>query len=181
MRFIAIGPGFGNAPENAQIIGEIVQKHSNCILDADGVSVFHDQLEVLGRITGLETVLTPHAGEFTRIFPGNPANTGEDKLSRTLAAAARFHATIVHKGYDTVIAGADGRAIINANGSPYLATAGTGDVLAGLIGGLRAQQMPAYEAAAAGVWLHADAAHRAGPGLIADDLPDFIPLAIRHC
>lgn len=178
---VIIGPGFGDAPKNAQVIEEILRHHSNCILDADGISVFRSRADALDRIIGPQTILTPHAGEFSRIIPDNAALDALDKLSRSRAAAARFHATIVHKGYDTVIADADGRAVINANGTPDLATAGTGDVLAGLIGGLRAQGMDAFEAAAAGVWLHADAGHRAGPCLIADDLPEFIPQAIRNC
>jgi len=178
---VVVGPGFGSGPKNAQIIEEIVRHHPNCILDADGISLFEGRREALDRIIGPGTILTPHAGEFTRIFPNDAAVAGQDKLSRTRAAAARLRATIVHKGYDTVIAGADGWAIVNANGTPDLATAGTGDVLAGLIAGLRAQGMAAFEAAAAGVWLHADAGHRAGHGLIADDLPEFIPQAIRDC
>jgi len=178
---VVVGPGFGTAPENAEIITKILQHHPDCILDADGISVFQDRRQALDRIIGPDTILTPHAGEFSRIFPEDMAVDGKDKLSRTRTAAAHFHATIVHKGYDTAIAGADGRAIINANGTPDLATAGTGDVLAGLIAGLRAQGMAAFEAAAAGVWLHADAAHRAGGGLIADDLPEFVAQAIRDC
>ena len=172
---IVLGPGFGRNADSARIIAEILQDQPNCILDADGISAFAGLPYGLDRMIGPETVLTPHAGEFSRIIPVDPDSAEPGKLARTVAAAARFRATIVHKGADTIVASADGQAIINANGPAYLASAGTGDVLAGLIGGLRAQGMAAFAAAAAAVWLHADAAHRVGAGLIADDLPDAIP------
>ncbi|HEY2676738.1 MAG TPA: NAD(P)H-hydrate dehydratase [Steroidobacteraceae bacterium] len=170
-----IGPGAGvNEGTQARAL-RMLQTTKPVLLDADAISAFAAQPEALFQAIRGPCVITPHEGEFKRIF-----NAAGDKLSRARSAASRSGAVVVLKGSDTVIAAPDGRAIINSNAPPTLATAGSGDVLGGLILGLLAQGMDAFHAAAAGAWLHGAAAAEFGPGLIAEDLPEQIPAVLRR-
>jgi len=148
------------------------------VIDADALSVFRDDPAELFSVLDRDDVLTPHAGEFERVFPGVLKSTPE-RISAVRKAAARAQAVVLLKGPDTVIAAPDGRAAVNMNGSPWLATAGSGDVLAGLICGLVAQGVDSFEAACAGVWIHAACADAFGAGLISEDLPDLVPKVLK--
>lgn len=148
------------------------------VIDGGGLTAFADRPDDLFALGRSDVVLTPHEGEFSRLFPDLGAELG--KLDRVRRAAARAKAVIVLKGADTVIAGPDGRITINDVASPYLATAGSGDILAGLVLGLMTQGMLAYMAAVAAVWFHGQAGLTLGPGLIAEDLPAVIPTLLRE-
>jgi hydroxyethylthiazole kinase-like uncharacterized protein yjeF len=148
------------------------------VVDGGGLTAFADRPEDLFTSGRGDVVLTPHEGEFARLFPDLGPATG-NKLDRVREAARRARAVVVLKGADTVVGAPDGRIAINPDATPYLATAGSGDVLAGLILGLLAQGMPAYQAAAAGVWFHARAGLNLGAGLIAEDLAGQIPHLLR--
>ncbi|MGH7102999.1 MAG: NAD(P)H-hydrate dehydratase [Acetobacteraceae bacterium] len=162
----AAGPGLGAAAAKVALPA-LITAGKLVVADADALTAFADRPDALRGAA----VLTPHAGEFARVFgPPEP-----DRLAAVRAAAARTGAVVVLKGADSIIAAPDGWAAINASAPPTLATAGAGDVLAGMIAGLLAQGMPARDAAAAGVFLHGLAATRVGWGLIAEDLPEAIP------
>ena len=183
LNVILAGPGLGTGAPTRERVAVAAGAGRGLVLDADALTSFSGQAPLLGAHIAdgaAHAVLTPHGGEFARLFDGTDAVAeGTDKVARTRAAARLVGAVVVFKGADTVIASPDGRAVINDHCSPYLGTAGSGDVLAGLIAGLMAQGMPPFEAAAAGVWLHGDAGLRHGPGLIAEDLPELMPAVLR--
>ncbi len=172
-----LGPGFGVGAKARAFVAAIAAAGRHLVLDADGISAFAEDPQALfSAFAGgaARLVLTPHEGEFARLFPDLAADPASSKVDRARWAAVRANAAVVYKGADSVIAAPDGRALINENAPPSLATAGSGDVLAGIVGGLMAQGVPAFEAAAAGVWLHGDAAQRAGAGLTAETLINHI-------
>ncbi|MCK5933194.1 MAG: NAD(P)H-hydrate dehydratase [Fulvimarina manganoxydans] len=177
-----LGPGFGVGAEARDAARLILEKGRALVLDADGITSYSDDpraLFALAREAGKKAsetrlVMTPHAGEFKRLFPDLASSKGS-KLEQAREAAARAHSILVLKGRDTVIAEPGGRAAINSTGTPWLATAGTGDVLTGMIVAQLAQGTPAFEAACAGVWMHGKAAEAFGPGLIAEDLAPMLP------
>jgi ADP-dependent NAD(P)H-hydrate dehydratase / NAD(P)H-hydrate epimerase len=170
-----LGPGAGVGKVLRERVLRVLAAPKACVLDADALTSFQDQPRALFEAIRGPCVLTPHEGEFDRLF----AHDG-DRLTRALAAAAQSGAVMLLKGGDSVIAAADGRAVIQPAASPALATAGSGDVLAGIVLGLLVQGMPAFEAAAAAVWLHAKAGYLAGTGLIAEDLPEVLPAALAE-
>lgn len=171
---LLIGPGAGLNPTTKTAVLSMLARKLPLVLDADALTVFRDDPAVLMRALHGQCVLTPHEGEFRRLF-----KTQGGKLDTCLAAARSSGAVVVLKGSDTVIAAPDGRAIINANAPPWLATAGSGDVLAGMITGLLAQGMTAFHAAATAVWMHGAGANIFGLGLISEDLPDLLPQVMQ--
>lgn len=180
----AIGPGIGVNETTCELVLTALAGERAIVLDADAMTSFaqHPQLlaGALSTRRNQATILTPHEGEFARYFWALDEQTKVgSKLERARLAARLTGAVILLKGADTVVAAADGRAAIAANAPPYLATAGAGDVLTGFATGLMAQGMPAFDAAAAAVWLHGEAARAIGPGLISEDLPEALPQVYR--
>jgi ADP-dependent NAD(P)H-hydrate dehydratase / NAD(P)H-hydrate epimerase len=175
---VLIGPGAGLGRETREKVLAILGAGKRAVLDADALSVFADDPPALfSAIRSAEMpppVFTPHEGEFSRLF----GRSGGGKLDRAREAARASGAVVLLKGADTVVAAPDGRAAISEGAPAELATAGSGDILAGMVVGLLAQGTPAFEAAAAAVWLHADAASRVGPGLVADDLIEALPATL---
>jgi hydroxyethylthiazole kinase-like uncharacterized protein yjeF len=181
---LAIGPGVGVGEATCERVLTSLAGERAVVLDADAVTSFSGDprrlVEALRARQGRATILTPHEGEFSRYFGALDARTKVgSKLERVRLAAQISGCVVVLKGGDTVVAAADGRAAIAANAPAYLATAGAGDVLTGMAAGLLAQGMPAFEAAAAAVWLHGEAACKVGPGLISEDLPEALPQVYR--
>lgn len=181
LNVILLGPGLGTGEPTRERVAVAASAGRSLVLDADALTSFSgDAARLAGLIAdgGGAAVLTPHAGEFARLFKDTKVPKDGSKVERARIAAALVGAVVVFKGADTVVAHPDGRAAINDHGSPYLGTAGSGDVLGGLIAGLLAQGMAAFEAACAAVWLHGDAGLRHGPGLIAEDIPELMPAVL---
>jgi hydroxyethylthiazole kinase-like uncharacterized protein yjeF len=182
---VAIGPGAGVGDRTRDFVHTALSAKRSLVLDADALSSFAEAPERLFesiKASGdVKVVLTPHEGEFPRLFSDiSNKHPGRSKLERVRAAVERSGAVVLLKGPDTVVASPDGRASIAANAPPWLATAGAGDVLAGMITAFLAQGVPAFEAACIGVWMHGEAAGEAGPGLIAEDLPEVLPAVFRR-
>ena len=179
---VVAGPGMGHEGTRETVLA-ILASHATAVLDADALTAFADEPDALftairareaARARGAATILTPHDGEFARLFAAEGAH--HEAAAR---AAEVSGAVVVRKGPRTAIAGPDGGLVVNGHASPHLATAGAGDVLAGMIGGLVAQGMKAFDAACAAVWMHGDAARRHGPGLVAEDLDGLLPAVLR--
>ena len=176
---VALGPGLGTGAAERALAAAALAAHPPVLFDADALTVWAQDPAALFSAVATRTapvVLTPHEGEFGRLFP----DLGDrPKPARARAASARSGAVVLLKGADTVIAAPDGRLAINANAPPWLATAGSGDVLAGIATGLLAQGLPGFEAAAAAAWLHGAAGAEAGPGLTAEDLAPALRPVLR--
>ena len=193
---VVLGPGFGLGEHTRAMAAVAMERNGlrtsrSLVLDADALTSFAGDVEGLRDLIAAApgpVVLTPHEGEFARLFNSDGSlragATGDvavlPRLDRARAAAHAIGATIILKGPDTIVAHPDGRASIASNAPPWLATAGAGDVLAGFTAALLAQGMPAFDAASAAVWLHGEAARAFGPGLIAEDLPETLPLVLRQ-
>jgi hydroxyethylthiazole kinase-like uncharacterized protein yjeF len=180
-----IGPGAGVGGRTRDFVVTALSAKRNLVLDADALTSFADApdhlFEAIKASHDPQVVLTPHEGEFPRLFSDiSNKHPGRSKLERVRAAAERSGTVVLLKGPDTVVASPDGRATIASNAPPWLATAGAGDVLAGMIAGMLAQGAAAFEAASIAVWMHGEAAREAGPGLIAEDLPEVMPAVFRH-
>lgn len=170
-----IGPAAGVGEDTIRNVEALIAVVGGIVVDADGLTSFRSDPARLFAVIRASDVLTPHEGEFERLWPGLLA---EGREVAALRAAETAGAVLVLKGAETLVAAPDGRLVRNGNGVPWLATAGSGDVLAGLIGGLIAQGAPAFDAACAAVWIHAEAAVTFGPGLIAEDLPGLLPAVL---
>lgn len=189
---ICLGPGLGVGSGTRDLVAAaLAQPARAVVLDADALSGFADAPQDLFDLTHANTVLTPHGGEFARLFPdlaamlaGQPAQgPAVSRVDAARAAAARAGCIVLLKGADTVLAAPDGRVAVHAaigpRAVPWLATAGAGDVLAGLITGLMARGRDAFTACTAAIWLHVEAARIIGPGLIAEDIPEALPRVLR--
>ncbi|UTW54087.1 NAD(P)H-hydrate dehydratase [Kordiimonas sp. SCSIO 12610] len=165
---VLLGPGAGVGEKTAELIFETLNKNKKLVLDADALTSLAGRLPQLQSVGMKELVLTPHEGEFARLFPELPFSA--DRLKAVQMAAKQTGAVVALKGVSTIVAAPDGRSVINACAPAWLSVGGTGDVLAGITAGLIAQDMPVFEATCAAVWLHSQAAMKAGKGMIASDL-----------
>jgi len=182
---VVLGPGGGIGQPMREMVLTVLAGERAVVLDADALTSFAEAPDILFaaiKARGASpTVLTPHEGEFARLFSKNLQETeSTPKCDRAKAAAAASGAIVLLKGSDTVVASPEGRASITENAPPWLATAGSGDVLAVIVAGLLAQGMPGFEAASAATWLHGETGSEAGPGLIAEDLPDALRTVYRR-
>jgi hydroxyethylthiazole kinase-like uncharacterized protein yjeF len=178
---VLIGPGAGTDTDVKELVASVLASEATAVLDAEALTAFGDApAELFEQIKARPTpvVMTPHEGEFRRIFPDIDRNAS--RLERARRAAEMSGAVVILKGPDTVVAAPDNLASINENAPPWLATAGSGDVLSGLVTGLLAQGMAAFDGAAAAVWMHGEIAQAFGPGLIADDMADLLPGVLQR-
>jgi len=176
---VLVGPGIRVGERTKELVFAALASNAAVVLDADAITSFSDDAKRLFaaiRSRKVSVIMTPHDGEFARLFGDIRAAS---KLERAREAAARSGAVILLKGSDTVVAAPDAIASVNATTSQWLATAGSGDVLGGMVAGLLAQRMTAFQAASAAVWLHGSAAKAFGPGLIAEDIPEMLPGVLR--
>lgn len=191
LNVLCLGPGLGQGSEARALVEAALELRRSIVLDADGLTLFRDDPKLLFSLLHDKCVLTPHGGEFARLFPDLAAKLkakptkgpAYSKVDATRAAAKRAGCTVLFKGPDTVIAGPDGRCAIHSSlynrSAPWLATAGAGDVLAGFVTGLMARGLEPMLAAETAAWLHVECALHFGPGLIAEDLPDALPGVLR--
>jgi hydroxyethylthiazole kinase-like uncharacterized protein yjeF len=182
---IVLGPGGGVGPAMRELVFAALTGNRGVVLDADALTSFAADPDILAKAVRARgdqpTIITPHHGEFNRLINViDEVSKVNSKHEKTKIAARYTGTTVLFKGPDTVVASPDGRVAIADNAPPWLATAGSGDVLAGLVAGLLAQGMPAFEAVAAAVWVHGEAGTELGPGLIAEDLPEALPAVYRR-
>ena len=181
---LAVGPGLSQNKETQKLIRNFIEKTSQpLVLDADGLNAFEDHSKALRACSG-RAVLTPHAGEFQRLFGKKPAPNDKDRIQKSLLAAKNSGAIIVLKGFRTIVAGPAGKVYVNTTGNPGMATAGTGDVLTGIIAALIGQKLSLWDAARLGVYIHGLAgdlaARKIGQiSLTARDLLEYLPAAFR--
>jgi hydroxyethylthiazole kinase-like uncharacterized protein yjeF len=175
---VVIGPGHGVSRRTENFVRAALKANKNLVLDADALTVFQkkpNELFKLIKTSKGQVVLTPHEGEFKRLF-----KLGKNREEAVMDAANASGAVVVLKGSDTIMASPQGKAHINKNAPVNLATAGSGDVLAGIIAGLMAQKLNAFDAACAAVFIHSEAAKLAGRGMISEDLPGLIPEVLKQ-
>ena len=169
-----IGPGNGVTPQTKELTLAILKSQQSCVIDADALTVFHENANALCDAIQAPTILTPHEGEFTRLF-----SLDDDRTASVIQAAKQSNAVVILKGHNTIIASPDGEVVVNSNAPATLATAGSGDVLAGIATGLLANQVAPFHAACMATWIHGECANLFGPGLIAEDLLDSIPKLLQ--